>query len=168
MLENFSFLALAGALTFAASMTGCFVATDDETQDVGDGDGDGETTGDGDGSTGDGDGDGGSTGDGDGDGGSTGDGDGDPTGDGDGDQTGDGDGDPGASCGWLSNVQPAGYYCGGEGVDPSGNVPYSCPGGLVEGEACGAVTGAGCCDANGDVWYCGEDGESTFIVFEAC
>jgi uncharacterized protein YkwD len=49
MFKNLSFLALAGAFTFAASMTGCIVVTDDGSDDeVGDGDGD-PTTGDGDG-----------------------------------------------------------------------------------------------------------------------
>jgi hypothetical protein len=132
------------------------------------GDGDGDPTGDGDGdpTTGDGDGDP-TTGDGDGDP-TTGDGDGDPTtGDGDGDPTtGDGDGDPGGNCGW--NPGSEWYECGGQGSDPSGTNPYACPPGLIEGAACGAVGYEGCCDANGDNWYCGEDDTSTFLVLDLC
>jgi hypothetical protein len=159
MLKNLSFLAIAGALT-AVSMTGCLSI---DTTDLGDdaGDGDGDTTGDGDGDTGDGDGD---TGDGDGD---TGDGDGD-TGDGDGDTgDGDGDGDPAGMCGWdAANMY---YECGFEGADPSGTLPLECPDGLVEGDPCGTVTGAGCCDANGDNWYCGDDQMGgTLLVLNAC
>jgi hypothetical protein len=161
MLKNLSFLALAGALTFAASMTGCIVVTDDGNDEVGDGDGD-PTTGDGDGDqTGDGDGD--QTGDGDGDGDQTGDG------DGDGDQTGDGDGEPGGGCGWVQEADPAGYYCEGEGEDPTGTNPIACPDGLVENDPCGTVTGAGCCDADGNNWYCGDDGMGNqFLVLELC
>ncbi|MFO7564209.1 MAG: hypothetical protein R6X02_16300 [Enhygromyxa sp.] len=153
-------------MTFATSMIGCVVVTDDGSDDeVGDGDGD--QTGDGDGDqTGDGDGD--ATGDGDGD--ATGDGDGDATGDGDGDATGDGDGEPAGSCGWIEDADPiSGYYCGGEGEDPTGSAPIACPDDLVEGEACGTVTGAGCCDADGNNWYCGkDDNDNEFLVFVAC
>jgi hypothetical protein len=150
MLKNISFLALAGALTFATSMSACVVLTDDGSNDeVGDGDGD-------------------STGDGDGD--QTGDGDGDQTGDGDGDQTGDGDGDGDApSCGWAQDEDPAGYYCGGEGEDPTGTSPWACPADLVEGEPCGTVTGVGCCDEDGDNWYCAKNDEGDeFLVLEIC
>jgi hypothetical protein len=35
---------------------------------------------------------------------------------------------------------------------------------LVEGELCGDITGVGCCDANGDLWYCGFD----LLVHEPC
>ena len=97
-----------------------------------------------------------STGDETGDGGNTtgdGDGDGDPTtgdGDGDGDPTtGDGDGD-GAACGWDGG----GYYCGGQGADPDGQHPYACPPDLFVEGPCGSVTDIGCCDANGDNWWC--------------
>ena len=101
------------------------------------------------------------TGDGDGDPTTTGDGDGDPTttGDGDGDPTttgdGDGDGDLPPNCGWDGGN---GYYaCGSQGEDPRGINPIECPGGLVEGDPCDTVRGIGCCDQNGDNWYCTED-----------
>lgn len=165
MLKNLSFLALAGALTFAASMSACVVLTDDgSTDEVGDGDGDPTGDGDGDGAPGDGDGDG-EPGDGDGDG-EPGDGDGEP-GDGDG-EPGDGDGEPEATCGWIQEADPPGYYCDGEGEDPTGTVPIGCPDGLVEDDPCGTVTGAGCCDANGDNWYCAESGGEQFLVRESC
>jgi hypothetical protein len=121
----------------------CFLVAPGSSGD-GDGDGDGDPT------TGDGDGDGDST---------TGDGDGDPT-------TGDGDGDPGGNCGWWASEW--GYYCGFQGVDPSGEHPYACPPGLVEGNPCGAVTGVGCCDQDGDNWYCADDGQEFFLVLEIC
>jgi hypothetical protein len=150
------------SLTAAASVTLTNTTTN------GDGDGDGETgtgTGDGDGDTtmGDGDGDGDqTTGDGDGDG-DPGDGDGDPTtGDGD------GDGDP-LNCGWNAGGMPAGYYCGFMGDDPQGLTPIDCPPGLVDGSACGVITGAGCCDVNGDNWYCADDGMGgSILVLEPC
>jgi hypothetical protein len=132
--------------------------------ETGDGDGDADTgtsTGDGDGdpTTGDGDGDP-TTGDGDGD---AGDGDGDPT------TTGDGDGDPQGTCGWFADPSFPGYYCDGSGEDPEGLLPIDCPPGLAEGAACGELTGAGCCDANGDNWYCGDDGQgNTSQVFVPC
>jgi hypothetical protein len=157
MLKNLSFLTLAGALAFAFSMSACIVLTDDGSTagDTGTaGDGDGDQTGDGDGDA--------TTGDGDGD--QTGDGDGDQTGDGDGDQTGDGDGDPAGGCGWDAEQTFPGYYCGGSGEDPDGMFPLTCPDGLVEGDPCGEViSGVGCCDANGDNWYCGEGDIITLI-----
>jgi hypothetical protein len=162
MLKNISFLALAGALAFATSMTGCIVVTDDGNSTAGDtgtaGDGDGDTAGDGDG-----DGDTATTGDGDGDGDTAGDGDGD----GDGDTAGDGDGDPVGSCGWDDTQEQPGYYCGGMGEDPGGT-PSMCPDGLVEGEPCGELTGAGCCDANGDNWYCADDGMGQYLFLDVC
>lgn len=81
----------------------------------------------------------------------TGDGDGDPTTTGDGD----GDGDLPPNCGWDGGN---GYYaCGSQGEDPRGINPIECPGGLVEGDPCDTVRGIGCCDQNGDNWYCTED-----------
>jgi hypothetical protein len=130
----------------------------DPAETDGDGDGDPADSGDGDGDSGDGDGD---SGDGDGD---SGDGDGD-SGDGDGD-SGDGDGDPQTSCGW-DGVQY--YICGGSGSDPGGTNPIECPPGLVENAPCGELTGAGCCDDNGDNWFCGEDDQMmTFVVKDDC
>jgi hypothetical protein len=149
------------SLTSAASLATTNNMEEDESGD-GDGDGDpdtGDGDGDGDPTTGDGDGDG-DEGDGDGD-------EGDGDGDGDGDE-GDGDGDQQMSCGWNAGGSPAGYYCGFMGEDPGGT-PIECPPGLVDGADCGEITGAGCCDANGDNWYCGEDGEGNlFLVLEAC
>jgi hypothetical protein len=156
MLKNISFLALAGAL---ASMTACIVVTDDGNT-LGDsdtaGDGDGDTAGDGDGDTAT-----ETAGDGDGDTAGDGDGDGDTAGDGDGD----GDGD--ALCGWNPDGVPPGYYCGFMGEDPGGT-PIGCPDGLVDGAECGEVTGSGCCDADGNNWYCGEENGAMFLVFESC
>ncbi len=67
-------------------------------------------------------------------------------------------------CGWFAD---AGYYeCTYEGTDPGGT-PIECPPGLVEGDACDTtgLTGAGCCDANGDNWYCTQEGT---VFFNDC
>jgi hypothetical protein len=164
MLKNISFLTPASALALATLLTACVLVTDDgattaDTGTSGDGDGDSATTGDGDGDQ---------TGDGDGD--QTGDGDGDQTGDGDGDgEPGDGDGDAPSACGWDAAQMTPGYYCGGSGEDPEGMNPITCPDGLVEGAECGELTGAGCCDGNGDNWYCGVDDMGAMAVaFDSC
>jgi len=168
MLKNLSSIALAGAMIFSA--TGCIFTTGDDslttdtlTTDTQTSDTMNETSGDGDGDmTGDGDGD--MTGDGDGDP-ATGDGDGDMTGDGDGDMTGDGDGDmTGGMCGWdEANMY---YDCGFEGSAPDNTPPIECPDGLVEGDPCDVtgLTGAGCCDAEGNIWYCTEDTQTIFTA----
>jgi hypothetical protein len=120
------------------------------------------------GESGDGDGDPGTT-DGDGDPTTTGDGDGDPTTTGDGDGDGDGDAGDVGSCGWLEDPTFPGYYCDGSGEDPMGVNPIECPPGLADGAPCGELTGAGCCDDNGDNWYCGmDDAGNTAQVFAPC
>jgi hypothetical protein len=152
------------SLTSAASLATTNTTLEEDESGTGDGDGDGDTNGDGDG-------DGDTNGDGDGDTNGDGDGDGDTNGDGDGDGEpgdGDGDGDLPPACGWNAGGDPPGYYCGFMGADPGGT-PISCPPGLVDGDECGDITGAGCCDANGDNWYCAEDGMGgTLLVLEAC
>lgn len=72
-----------------------------------------------------------------------------------------------AQCGWFEGGPY--YECGYEGADPGGT-PFACPPGLVDGDPCTdtGITGQGCCDANGDNWYCGEDGSRTFVVFNPC
>lgn len=74
--------------------------------------------------------------------------------------------DGGPACGWNGGGQPPGYYCGFEGEDPDG-LPIACPDGLVEGDSCAVtgLTGEGCCDADGNNWYCGDP---DMVVFEAC
>ncbi len=66
-------------------------------------------------------------------------------------------------CGWgpiAGNEEvPNGYQCGIDNVvDPDGVHPIDCsPNAILEaGMECLAagVTAEGCCDANGDVWYC--------------
>lgn len=67
-------------------------------------------------------------------------------------------------CGWFAD---GGYYeCGFEGEDPGGT-PIACPEGMVEGDPCetSGLTGAGCCDANGDNWYCTQEGT---VFFNSC
>ncbi len=75
----------------------------------------------------------------------------------------------GGGCGWGPTGEadvPEGYVCGGNGEDPSGMIPSTCPEGieLVEGGDCGGnmgITGVGCCDASGNAWFCaGQDGAS--------
>ena len=72
---------------------------------------------------------------------------------------------PGPSCGWdpMSNW----YDCGFEGEDPEGNNPIGCPEGLVEGDPCmtTGLTDIGCCDANGDNWYCAQ---GHVVFYNAC
>jgi len=157
MLKNISFITLAGTLTLALSAPGCIIDLGDGGGDSNGsaGDGDGDTTGDGDGEAEAGDGDGDET-----------TGDGDET-TGDGDEAGDGDGDgPAGACGWAESDDPDfinGYYCGGVGEDPSGTFAIGCPADLVAGEDCGTVTGAGCCDADGNNWFCTEDTNLLFM-----
>jgi hypothetical protein len=75
-------------------------------------------------------------------------------------------GGPAAQCGWSEGDQF--YMCWGNGADPTNTFPFACPEGLVEGAQCGNVTGVGCCDAEGNNWYCAEDGNGTFLFREAC
>ena len=183
MLKNITSL-FAGVLLVGMSTTGCIIVTDGGTDSDTDAN---ETTGetDTDPSGGDGDGDAtDSAGDGDGDATDTdpatdtdsGDGDGDASGDGDGDASGDGDGDatdtdtaPAPNqCGWDPDN---GYYeCGFEGEDPGGENPIGCPEGLVDGDLCEVtgLTGQGCCDAEGNNWYCGDVDGQQLVVFNGC
>jgi hypothetical protein len=72
------------------------------------------------------------------------------------DEAGETEGAPPSSCGW--NPAAAWYDCGFRGVDPSGMHPATCPDDLVVGEVCpDTLPFEGCCDANGDVWYCEQD-----------
>jgi hypothetical protein len=70
-----------------------------------------------------------------------------------------------ALCGW--NARSAFYECGFEGAEPEGNFPIECPDGLAAGDPCqtSGLTGEGCCDANGDNWYCTDGG---VVFFNAC
>lgn len=82
----------------------------------------------------------------------------------------------GAACGWGRTGEqtvPMGYICGGDGEDPSGLMPSECPEGieLVEEGDCGGdmgITGVGCCDANGDVWYCADNGGGRALYTQDC
>lgn len=83
--------------------------------------------------------------------------------------TSDGDGDPPAeedpwgpgripeNCGW--DPQDEWYACDNHGLSPVPvNADINCPAGLAEGDPCphGAPSFRrfGCCDAQGDTWYC--------------
>jgi hypothetical protein len=84
----------------------------------------------------------------------------------------------GAACGWGRTGDPEvpmGYICDGDGEDPAGGFPIDCPEGveLVDGGPCAngeaMIEGPGCCDANGDLWYCQTDGQSEpTLVTEDC
>ena len=77
----------------------------------------------------------------------------------------------GGACGWGStgdDMVPDGYVCGGDGVDPDGNFPFDCPEGLEVGAECGDVEGPGCCDPDGSVWYCGNDGSGPALARIEC
>lgn len=60
-------------------------------------------------------------------------------------------------CGWDPHNNY--YQCGFDGESPTSTFPRMCPEGLVEGAACGQIGGEGCCDAENDVWFCGDGGE---------
>ncbi|MCY0987836.1 hypothetical protein OV203_11925 [Nannocystis sp. ILAH1] len=74
----------------------------------------------------------------------------------------------GALCGWSPRDNY--YSCNFEGEDPEGTHPIACPTGLVEGDPCATtgLTGEGCCDENGDNWYCGEENEMQIVVLASC
>src|SRR5262245_36497692 len=62
-------------------------------------------------------------------------------------------------CGWGptgDEAVPEGYVCGGDGEDPSGMIPMLCPDAvdLQVGGACSGIEGPGCCDAQGNAWFC--------------
>jgi hypothetical protein len=66
-----------------------------------------------------------------------------------------GDEAPPSTCGW--NPATSWYDCGFEGQDPDGDFPRACPIGIEPDTACPAsLPFEGCCDAEGDVWYCDE------------
>lgn len=72
---------------------------------------------------------------------------------------------PKNACGWD---QASGYYeCGFEGEDPEGNFPLDCgnlP--LVNGAPCPTgFTVQGCCDADGNLWWCNVDDK---VEYEPC
>jgi hypothetical protein len=76
-------------------------------------------------------------------------------------------------CGWGPTGDPAvpeGYVCGGDGEDPSGMLPLLCPEAvdLQVGAGCGGIEGTGCCDAQGNAWFCGNDGSGEALARLAC
>jgi hypothetical protein len=81
------------------------------------------------------------------------------------------------ACGWGATGEkttPMGYICGGDGADPDAMIDQDCASygvELTEGGDCGGnmgITGAGCCDENGDVWYCADDGGMPRLFTEDC
>jgi len=79
----------------------------------------------------------------------------------------------GGVCGWGSTGDPAvpeGYVCGGDGEDPSGMVPQLCPEAvdLQVGGGCNGIEGTGCCDAQGNAWFCGNDGSGEALARLEC
>lgn len=66
------------------------------------------------------------------------------------------------TCGW--DDLNADYACGFSGAEPTQQVPIDCPPGLVEGMLCDGLDLAGCCDPNGDNWYC----EGQVAVLDDC
>ena len=80
---------------------------------------------------------------------------------------------PTGACGWGKTGQKEvamGYICGGEGEDPEGMYMIDCPAKteLVEGGMCGMIRGQGCCDENGDVWFCAQDGGEPQLFTQSC
>ncbi|WP_143140839.1 hypothetical protein [Nannocystis exedens] len=74
----------------------------------------------------------------------------------------------GGLCGWSASDNY--YSCGFEGEDPAGVHPIACPANLVEGDPCAdsGLTGEGCCDADGNNWYCGEEMGMQIVVLSPC
>lgn len=77
------------------------------------------------------------------------------------------------ACGWGPTGDPAvpeGYVCGGEGEDPSGMLPMLCPEevDLQTGGACNGIEGQGCCDAQGNAWFCGDAGRGPVLTRIEC
>ena len=69
-------------------------------------------------------------------------------------------------CGW--NPRENYYACelgGGEpgAEDPMMLAPYACPDRLEAGADCGSVDNLGCCDDDGNLWYCADG-----LVSEIC
>lgn len=86
---------------------------------------------------------------------------------------GSGSGGAGGACGWGVTGDTGveeGYVCGGDGADPNGMFPMGCPEGvtLEVGGECGTIEGPGCCDAEGNVWYCGDSGSGPALAQIAC
>lgn len=76
-------------------------------------------------------------------------------------------------CGWGPTGEPSvpeGYVCDGDGEDPSGTIPLLCPAeiDLQMGGACGDIAGPGCCDAQGNVWFCGDAGRGPALIRIEC
>lgn len=76
-------------------------------------------------------------------------------------------------CGWGPTGEeavPEGYVCGGDGEDPSGMFPLVCPDAveLQVGAGCGGIEGQGCCDAQGNAWFCGNDGSGEALARIEC
>ncbi|MBK8262391.1 MAG: hypothetical protein IPK80_13780 [Nannocystis sp.] len=75
---------------------------------------------------------------------------------------------PASGCGW--NPSEMYYDCGPNGIpgemDPEGEAPLNCPENqkLEEGQPCGPITNLGCCDPNGDVWFC----EDAMLLTQIC
>lgn len=71
-------------------------------------------------------------------------------------------GDPvlASGCGWGTTSESEvkyGYVCDGSGGDPKGEWARACPEHpLAIGDPCGEITGVGCCDSDGNVWYCAD------------
>lgn len=80
------------------------------------------------------------------------------------------------ACGWGptgEKTTPFGYICGGDGEDPDGNIAIACPidVALVDQGDCGGnmgITGAGCCDPEGNVWFCADDDANPRLFTEDC
>jgi hypothetical protein len=79
----------------------------------------------------------------------------------------------GGGCGWGKTgdkMFPEGYICDGEGKGPDVMFPLACPedADLTAGADCGDIRAQGCCDANGDLWFCADAGDGTELVTEDC
>ncbi|MCA9704262.1 MAG: hypothetical protein KDK70_00235 [Myxococcales bacterium] len=76
-------------------------------------------------------------------------------------------------CGWGptgDDMVPEGYVCGGDGVDPDGMYEMACPEDvtLEAGGECGTIEGPGCCDPDGNAWFCGDAGSGPELAQIVC
>jgi hypothetical protein len=79
-------------------------------------------------------------------------------------ETGSDEGTPPSACGW--NPAESWYDCGFQGEDPTREFPRACPTDAEPHAPCpAALSFEGCCDPQGDVWYCDEEGR---VVMTHC
>lgn len=67
-----------------------------------------------------------------------------------------------ASCGWDATM--AWYACGFEGEDPNQVAARACAVDYTVGATCPTELRVGCCDDQGALWFCEDDGQGAAII----